>query len=169
MILFVESPGSKGRRIGTVLALLMLLLSLLFLMNDYRLSEPAPEAMPREKSWARSGFMPDVMVSGIEVEPLLPVKGEPFALNVFCQNIGMVSAGFYRIDVAVTDEGGNEVFAGSAYRKKMLDPGETDAAFSASITLNTTGKYTISVALNPEDFEDNNLENNRSAKLIDTR
>ena len=170
MILFVESPGSKKRRIGAILVLLMLFASLAFLMNDYRLSGSAPEEIRREESWARSGVMPDIMVSGIEVQPLVPVAGESFALNVFCQNIGIVPAGAYNIDVTVIGKNGKEVFTGHALRKKALDPGQTGAAFSASITLdNVPGRYTISVAANPEGFEDSNLGNNRSVKVIEAR
>lgn len=166
----MESPGSKGRRIGAILALLMLLASLVFFMNDYRLSESNPDDIQREKSWARSRIMPDIMVSGIEVQPLVPRAGSRFVLNVFCQNIGIVRTGPYDVDVTVRDEEGNEVFADKVFRKEALDPGQTGAAFSASITFDRNpGRYTISVVANPDGFEDNNPENNRGSRVIDMR
>ena len=168
MILFIESPGSKKRRIGVILAILLLLASLVFLMNDYRIAGSASDAIQREKSWARSGIMPDIMVSGIEVQPLVPVAGEPFTLHVFCQNIGIVRAGTYGVDVTVKDRSGKDVFKGRDFHKKALDPGQTGAAFSASVMSgNIPGKYTITVAVKPENFEDSNSGNNRSSKIID--
>ena len=168
MILFVESQGSKKRRIGAILAMLMLLASLSFLMNDYRLSVSPPGDIELEKSWARSGVMPDIMISGIEVQPLVPLAGEPFALNVFCQNIGVVRTGSYGVDVTVRDRDGKEVFTGQAARKKALDPGQTGAAFSALVTLGPVpDRYTVSVVVKPESFEDSNPANNRSSKVID--
>lgn len=170
MILFVESPGSKKRRVGAIFALLMLVVSLAFLMNDYRLSESGPEEIRREKTWARSGVMPDIMISGIEVQPLVPLAGEPFILNVFCQNIGIVRTGTYSIVVTVNGKDGKEIFADRAFRDKTLDPGQTGAAFSASITPGKiSDRYTISVMVTPEGFEDSNLDNNSSVKVIETR
>lgn len=148
----------------------MLVASLAFLMNDYRLSESGPEEIRREKTWARSGIMPDIMISGIEVQPLVPLAGEPFSLNVFCQNIGIVRTGAYSIDVSVAEEEGKEVFRDHAFLDKTLDPGQTGAAFSASITLgDMPGRYRVSVEVTPEGFEDLNSDNNRSVKVIDTR
>ncbi len=170
VILFVESPGSKKRRIGALIALLMLLVSLAFLMNDYRLSESGPEEIRREKTWARSGIMPDIMISGIQVQPHVPLAGEPFSLSVFCQNIGIVRSGAYSISVSVTEEDGKEVFTDHAFLDKTLDPGQTGAAFSASIMFDDMpGRYSISVEVTPEGFEDLNAENNRSVKVIDMR
>ncbi len=168
MILFVESPGSKKRRIGAILVLLMFFASLAFLMNDYRLSGSTSEKIRREKSWARSGVMPDIMVSGIEVQPFVPHGGEPFVVNVFCQNIGIVATGRYVVEVTVTDRYGNKVFSGHSFRNDALDPGQIGAAFSTSITLEkASGRYTIAVLVNPDGFEDSNSENNRGSRVID--
>ncbi|PWW82626.1 MULTISPECIES: hypothetical protein [Prosthecochloris] len=169
MILFVESPGSKKRRIGAILAVLVLFASLLFLMNDYRLSESTTGDIQREQSWARSGVMPDIIVSGIEVQPVVPRVNEPFVLSVFCQNIGIVRSGLYSIDVIIRDANGMEVFKERAIRKNALEPGQIGVAFSASVTLDgdPPGLYTISIVASPEGFEDSNLENNRGSRVVD--
>ena len=170
MILFVESPGSRRRRRVTLFAFLLFVVSLVFLMNDYRLSEPPPEDIQREKSWTRSGVMPDIMVSGIEVQPHVPQAGKPFVLNVFCQNIGIVRTGLYDVDVTVNDSSGNEVFAGQTVHNEALYPGQTGSVFSASVACgNTPGRYTISVLVTPNGFEDSNPQNNRTSRVIDVR
>lgn len=153
-----------------LLALLMLVLSLAFLINDYRLSEPAPDNIPREKSWARSGTMPDIMISGIEIQPLVPQAGESFVLNIFCQNIGIIRSGLYDLEVSVRDRYGNEVFSGKTSRNRALDPGQTGAAFSSSMLRgDIPGRYTVSVSVIPYGFEDSNLQNNRASKVVEVR
>ncbi len=150
-----------------LLALLMFIASLAFLMNDYRLSEPFPDDMQREKSWARSGPMPDIMISAIEVEPHVPRPGEPFTLHVFCQNIGIVPSGRYDLFVTVSDAKGNELYSDSSRNNGLLEPGQTGAAFSAgSMRFEDKGSYTISVVVDPDGFEDSNTENNRLSRVI---
>ena len=153
-----------------LLALLMLVLSLAFLINDYRLSEPAPDNIPREKSWARSGIMPDIMISGIEIQPPVPKAGKPFVLNIFCQNIGIIRSGFYDLEVSVRDRQGNEVFSGKTSRNKALDPGQTGAAFATSMLRgDISGRYTVSVSVVPCGFEDSNPQNNHASRVIEVR
>jgi hypothetical protein len=169
VILFVESQESKKRRMGAILTVLVLFASLIFLMNDYRLSGSTTGDLEREESWERSGVMPDIMVSGIEVQPTVPRVAESFVLSVFCQNIGVVRSGIYSIEVIVGDVNGDEVFNSRAVQKKVLEPGQIGAAFSASVDLKgfLPGTYTISVMVSPEGFEDSNSGNNRSSRVVD--
>ncbi len=170
MFLFVESPGSRKRRIGAIFALLLFLASLVFLMNDYRLSGSNSETIQRETSWARSGIMPDMTVSGIDLKPLLPVAGQPFQLHVFCQNIGIVPAGSYRIEVFIRDKAGSVVFSRTKEHQRQLDPGQTDAAFSSTVMLDRSPeRYTITAEIHPEGFEDSNPGNNSISRIIEVR
>lgn len=170
VFLFVESPGSRKRRIGTILALSVLLVSVVFLMNDYRLNGSNKKAVQREKSWARSGVMPDMTVSGIDVNPLLPTGGQPFQLHVFSQNIGIVPTGSYSVEVLIRDLAGRVVFRSTEHKDRRLDPGQTDAAFSASIILERYPEtYTITAEIHPEGFEDSNAGNNSISRVIDVR
>jgi len=149
-------------------ALIMLALSLVFLINDYRVSDPPPEEITREDSWQRSGAMADVVVSGIDVTPPVPRAGEAFVLNVFCQNRGIIPTGRYTLDVSVSDANGKEVYAGRTSRNKVLEPGQTGLSFSSSIIPgNVPGRYSISVQLTPDDFEDENPGNNKAVRIIE--
>ncbi|MBL6955437.1 MAG: hypothetical protein ISR54_01235 [Chlorobium phaeobacteroides] len=149
-------------------ALMMLALSLVFLMNDYRISDPPPEEIPRENNWQRSGVMADIVVSGIDIKPLVPRAGEAFVLNVFCQNRGIIPTGRYTLDVSVSDASGNELYTGRTSRNTSLEPGQTGLSFSSSIISGTVpGRYSISVQLTPDDFEDENPGNNKAVRTIE--
>ncbi len=114
--------------------------------------------------------MADVMVSAIEITPLVPVADKPFGLHVFCQNIGIVQAGMYAVEVTVLNGGGKAVYRDVVSRNGALAPGQTDAAFATKeIRLVNPGRYEVSVQVLPEGFEDSSLENNRATRTFDVR
>ena len=141
-----------------------------FAADGYRLSVAPPGEIPRESSWARSTVMPDLMVSAIEIAPSVPVAGEPFRLNVFCQNIGVVSAGRYGLRVTVTETGGETLYTRTVAGNAALDPGETGSGFfSADMQFRKPGSYEVAVRIVPEGFEDGKLENNGASRRFDVR
>lgn len=153
-----------------LIGLLLLVVSVWFAANDYRMSGSPGSDLPRETSWARSAPMPDVMVSAIEIVPLVPVAGKPFDLHVFCQNIGIVPTGTYGVTVTVRNSGGDAVYLNGVAHNRMLEPGQTGAAFATKeIRLERPGRYEVSVQVSPEGFEDSSAENNRASRTFDVR
>ncbi len=141
-----------------------------FALDGYRLSVAPTGEIPRESSWARSTVMPDLMVSAIEIAPAVPVAGESFRLSVFCQNIGVVSAGRYGLRLTVTNDGGETLYTRTVAGNAALDPGETGSGFSsADMRLQKPGGYEVTVRIVPEGFEDAKPGNNGASRRFDVR
>ena len=168
MILFLNAPATKPNRnrklwAGST-AFIILLLSVWFVLNPSPSASP-PGQIARETSWSRAAMMAELMISAIEVVPAVPAKDRPFTVNVFIQNIGIIPSGSYTLHLVIKGPDGREVFRTLSEHNTALEPGQIGAGLSAAVDpVAYSGTYSVTVDLQPENFEDDNLSNNRSTR-----
>lgn len=106
---------------------------------------------------------PDLVVSTIEVFPVQPHAGTPFALNVYVKNAGSAPSGAYDLKIFIKDVSRSLTYPVGTFRRQGLQPGENVVAYSSTDRLvNDPGAYQVHVEIEPFLFEDGNPQNNQA-------
>ncbi len=168
MILFLQAPAgnpNRNRKLRAGVITLAIGLASVWLVFNPSPSPSPPGSAERETSWSRAGMMAELIISAIEVLPSVPSQQEPFSVNVFCQNIGIITSGTYAMRLTITGPDGREVFRSATEGKGALEPGQIGVGLSTTVdSVGPAGTYTVTVELHPENFEDENLANNVSTR-----
>ncbi|MBO8093750.1 MAG: hypothetical protein J7D60_10605 [Prosthecochloris sp.] len=168
VILFINAPTplkSWKKPLGAA-ALMLLLLSVWFVSTPRRPSSPSDGTTP-ESTWRRTGMMADVMVSGIGIDPPVPDRSRPFSVSVVTQNRGIIESGLYTIRLVLAGPDRQTVLDTAITGNPPLESARTRAALSLPLApLGKPGTYTLSVQLEPEGFDDEQPENNRSTRVF---